>query len=176
MNLSETARLLGAIAAFDRRTVGDSDVIAWQSVLPDVPFDDALAAVRGWYGVNTDWMMPAHVRRMAEEIELKRRRAEAKWAPGQFGVPKDQAMPEISGPIIEDELPPAVSSLVAKAHIRAILPEGSREALMPRTVAWEREHKAYLRTRDAEPNPLYRPGGGRGYAADGVWVDEIAEG
>lgn len=28
---------------------------------------------------------------------------------------------------------------------------------MPRTVAWEREHAAFRRQQDAEPNPHYRP-------------------
>jgi len=43
------------------------------------------------------------------------------------------------------------------ARVRADLPEGSREALKPRTVAWEREHAAYARSQEGEPNPHYRP-------------------
>jgi hypothetical protein len=157
VNLSQTAKLLGAMAAFDRRTVGDMDVAAWQSVLDDVAFDDALLAVREWYADHTEWMMPAHVRRAVERMERERERAARAtgWAPGQAGVPKGRALPEITGPVDESVLTRPVRELLASMGVH--LPEGSREALMPRRVAWEREHRAYLRVRDGEPNPDYRP-------------------
>jgi len=157
VNLSQTAKLLGAMAAFDRRTVGDMDVAAWQSVLADIDFDDGLLAVREWYADNTEWMMPAHVRRATERMQQERERAARStgWAPGQAGVPKDQAMPEISGPVVERLLTRPVRELLRSMGVS--LPEGSREALMPRTVAWEREHAAYRRQQEAQPNPHYRP-------------------
>lgn len=155
MNLSETARLLSAMSAYDRRTIGDGDVIAWQAVLPDAAFEDCLEAVKQHYAEQTDWMMPAHVRRAVRDIE--RARQMSPWAPGQHGVPRDEAVPEVTpgGRLALSDLPAAVAELVAR--VRADLPEGSREALMPRTVAWEREHAAFLRTQSAEPNPHYRP-------------------
>lgn len=157
MNLSETADLLTAMAAFDRRTIGDGDVIAWQAILFDASFEDCLEAVKDHYAEHTEWMMPAHVRRLVRDI-IRQREAAARhtgWAPGQAGVPKDQALPEApSGERLAlSDLPAAVADLVAR--VRADLPEGSRETLMPRRVAWEREHAAYLRTRDAKPNPFY---------------------
>lgn len=157
MNLSETARLLGAMAAFDRRTVGDGDVIAWQAVLPDATFDDCLEAVKRHYAEHTEWMMPAHVRRLVRDITQEREviARHTGWAPGQAGVPKGEAMPEISGPIDESTITPSVRALLEAT--RAMLPEGSRETLMPRRVAWEREHASFVRTRDAEPNPHYKP-------------------
>lgn len=157
MNLSETADLLTAMSAFDRRTIGDGDVIAWQAVLPDAAFADALEAVKRYYAEHTEWMMPAHVRRLIRDI-IGEREAAARatgWAPGQAGVPKDQAMPEIAGPIEETALTPQVRALLDS--VRAMLPEGSREALMPRTVAWEKAHAAYRRAQNGEPNPHYRP-------------------
>jgi hypothetical protein len=101
--------------------------------------------------------MPAHIRRRVGAWKADQRRAERHtgWAAGQAGVPKDQIMPEISGPIAEGELTAPVRALLES--VRAMLPEGSREALMPRRVAWEEEHKAYRRQRDAQPNPHYRP-------------------
>ncbi len=157
MKLSETAEVLALVQSFNNRTVGEKDVIAWRSVLSDVDVADAEEAVRRYYAEETDWIMPAHVRRLVRDI-VREREVVAQatgWAPGQAGVPKDQAMPEVAGPVDENALTPSVRALLES--VRAMLPEGSREALMPRTVAWEREHAAFTRTRDAEPNPLYRP-------------------
>ena len=159
MNSSEVARLLGAASAFDRRTVGDADVVAWQAVLDDVPFADALEAVKRHYRDGEAWLMPVHVRRGAAEIARERERAARAtgWAPGQAGVPKDQALPSISSAAWTNvaDLSPEVQALVES--VRAFLPEGSREALMPRRVAWEREHAAWQRYQSAVPNPNYRP-------------------
>jgi hypothetical protein len=157
VNLSETADLLTAMSAFDRRTIGDGDVIAWQAVLSDASFGDCLEAVKRYYAENTEWMMPAHVRRLVRDIVSEREMAARAtgWAPGQAGVPRDQEMPQVtSGPIAE------VTQRLAQELIdqmRRKLPQGSREALMPRRVHWEKEHAAYRRQQDAQPNPHYRP-------------------
>ena len=157
MNLPETARLLTMIASFNNRTIGEADVIAWQSVLPDVPLADAEQAVRRHYAESVEWLMPAHVRRIVRDIHTERDALarHTGWAPGQAGIPKGQALPEISGPIAEGELTPEVRNLLAS--VRAMLPEGSRDALMPRTVAWEQEQAAYQRHLHAVPNAHYRP-------------------
>lgn len=159
MNLSETARLLGAMAAFDRRTVGDGDVIAWQAVLSDAPFDDCLEAVKRHYAEHTEWMMPAHVRRLVRDVVRERETAarDTGWAPGQYGVPREDAAPEVAavGRLSLSDLPAAVAEVIAR--VRTDLPEGSREALMPRRVEWERKHRGFVRQRRAEPNPHYRP-------------------
>jgi hypothetical protein len=163
VNLSETARLLTAIASFNNRTIGEADVEAWQSVLPDVELADAMEAVKRYYAESTDWMMPAHVRRLVRDIHGEREMAarHTGWAPGQAGVPKDQALPEVTtvGRLALEALSSEVADLIAQ--VRTMLPEGSREALMPRRVAWEREHKAYVRVRDSEPNPHYKPNAAR---------------
>jgi hypothetical protein len=155
VNLSETARLLSAMSAYDRRTIGDGDVIAWQAVLPDASFEDCLTAVKDYYAEQTEWMMPAHVRRLVRDIE--RARQVSKWAPGQHGVLREQAYPEITSGarLTMADLSPDVVDLLAQ--LRAALPEGSREALAPRTVAWEREQRGQQRQRAAEPNPHYKP-------------------
>lgn len=165
MNLSEAADLLTAMSAFDRRTIGDGDVIAWQAVLSDAPFADCLEAVKRHYAEQTEWMMPAHVRRLVRDIAGEREALarHTGWAPGQAGVPKDQAMPEVTAGgapgWLADAVQKAATSSAAAilAEVRRNLPEGSREALMPRRVAWEREHAAFIRQRDAGVNPHYRP-------------------
>lgn len=62
MNLSETATLLGFAAAFDRRTVGEADVRAWQMVLHDIDVEQARQAVAAHYADTRDWIMPADIR------------------------------------------------------------------------------------------------------------------
>lgn len=156
MNLPETARLLTMIAAFNNRTIGEADVIAWQSVLPDVPLEDAEEAVRRHYAENTEWLMPAHVRRLVRDIRTEREmtaRATG-WAPGQAGVPKDRPLPEITGRIADGDVSGEMRELIREL-LAERFPDASREKLMPRRVYWEREHRAY--TRVAEPNPRYRP-------------------
>lgn len=156
MNLTETTHALALVQAFDQRTVGEADVIAWQSVLADLDRDDVEAAVKRHYAEQTDRIMPAHIRRLVAQIELERRRAEAKWAPGQYGIPKDEPMPELIGRIREEDVPSDVLGFVQR--MKATLPEGDRAKLFPRQTYWEREQRAYLRSHSGARNPLYRPG------------------
>lgn len=61
MNRSETAVLLGIAAAYDQRTVGESDVMAWQELLGDVRAADAVQAVKDHYSTETRRVMPVDV-------------------------------------------------------------------------------------------------------------------
>jgi hypothetical protein len=72
MNAEETSRLLARCASYDRRKIGEADVLAWLQVLGDLRFADCDAAVIGHYTDSTDWIMPAHVRRRVLEIRNQR--------------------------------------------------------------------------------------------------------
>ena len=72
MNAEETGRVLAKCASYDRRKIGDADVIAWFQVLGDLPYDDCIAAVIGHYSDTTDWIMPAHVRRRVRDMRDQR--------------------------------------------------------------------------------------------------------
>ncbi|MFJ6215100.1 hypothetical protein ACIQGZ_17450 [Streptomyces sp. NPDC092296] len=79
MNPSEAATLLGHIAAFDRRTVGEVDARAWAAALHDLPLDrDALDAVARFFGTppkdpgGRRWIEPHHVRTMRTAIRAER--------------------------------------------------------------------------------------------------------
>lgn len=76
MELAEVALVLTKAAAYDRRTVGEADARAWHEVLGDVELVDALAAVARHYRDSTDWLMPAHLRRLATAHRTERRRVE----------------------------------------------------------------------------------------------------
>ena len=54
MSRSEVARLLAFCAAYDQRTIGEADVLAWAEALdspwvPNIDTDEAQAAVVAWY-------------------------------------------------------------------------------------------------------------------------------
>ena len=62
MTPDQTIDLLSVAAAFDRRTTGEADVIAWHAAIGDLDFADSRAAVIAHYQESRDWIMPADVR------------------------------------------------------------------------------------------------------------------
>jgi hypothetical protein len=150
MTPGETARVLSKAAAFDQRTIGEADVMAWHEALADLDASDALAAVSRHYADSEQRIMPVHVRRLATEINRDRRRA-LREAEERKAI---EAYRVEAGPLTDRS--EEIRNFVDR--VRGAIPEGSREALMPRAVAWEREHRAYVRQAEAEPNPAYDPG------------------
>lgn len=65
MNRAECAQLLTVIASYDRRTLGEADVISWHGAIGDLSFEECRDAAVKHYATQTDWLMPAHVRRLA---------------------------------------------------------------------------------------------------------------
>jgi hypothetical protein len=72
MNRADTAELLALCAAFDRRTVGKADVVAWQKLLAHYAYEDAEAAVNEHYSSEHRWIMPADVIRIVRRIRAQR--------------------------------------------------------------------------------------------------------
>ena len=81
MTPDETVDLLTVAAAFDQRTVGEGDAMAWHSVVGDLDFADAQRAVIGHYTDTTDRIMPAHVRRRVKAMRADRVAREIVAAP-----------------------------------------------------------------------------------------------
>lgn len=160
MNITETSNALALAQAFDNRTVGEVNVRAWHAVLGDLDAGRVMEAIRRHYGRTTDWLMPAHVRRIVGEIEQEQAKAGRRWAAGQAGVPADAPMPELeSGWAKAGFFGPDVQALIDEVRGRlAARYDNDRAKLFPRQAYWEREHRAYLRSHDGEPNPLYRLG------------------
>lgn len=75
MTPEETGKLLGICASFDRRTVGEADVIAWYRVLGDLPYPECEAAVVAHYAASREWIMPADIR---GPVKRARREAEGR--------------------------------------------------------------------------------------------------
>lgn len=62
MNRNHVIDVLTAVAAANRRTVGEGDVDVWQAVIGDLPKDDALQAVRDHLREQPGvWLEPGHV-------------------------------------------------------------------------------------------------------------------
>ena len=72
MTPSQTAELLAFCAAFDRRTLGKADVLAWHTVLEDLEFTEARDAVTQHYRTETRWIMPADIRATVRAIHRDR--------------------------------------------------------------------------------------------------------
>jgi len=73
MNAIETGDLLGLMAFYDNRILGDGDVVAWLQVIGDLDYADARAAVLAHYGgLATERMMPGHVRAGVRKIRADR--------------------------------------------------------------------------------------------------------
>lgn len=72
MTPPEVVDVLTAIASFDLRTVGQSDVVAWHAVIGDLDKALALEAVVIHHKTSTDRIKPAHVIGIARSIKRDR--------------------------------------------------------------------------------------------------------
>jgi hypothetical protein len=68
----ETADILTAIASFDLRTVGESDIVAWHAVIGELDKALALEAVVLHHKTNTERIKPAHLIGIAKQIRRER--------------------------------------------------------------------------------------------------------
>jgi len=146
MTPAETAKVLTKAAAYDLRTIGEADVLAWHEVLREYDFADAMEAVSRHYAEHTERLMPAHVRRIAQEIERDRRRAQRE-ALEQLALEAEQADPP------RRDRSDDVRRLIAE--LRDSLPDGDPDKL--RRPEWVEHDKRRAREATAEPNPLYDP-------------------
>lgn len=155
MNINETTKALALVQAFDNRTVGEVNVRAWHAILSDADAADVMEAIRLHYAERTDWIMPAHIRQSVRDIV--RAREISPWAPGQYGVKREEALPELpqGERLTADDISPSVVELLSQ--LRSALPEVDRARVFPRQAAWDREQRAFQRSQGGEPNPAYRP-------------------
>lgn len=116
MTPSQTAELLAFAAAFDRRTLGKADVLAWHTVLTDIDYEAAKQAVTAHYATETRWIMPADIRQA-----VRKQRADT--------------ANNIHGPGLPAEIPDADPDDV-RAYLTAVKEQRTRAAdgLQPRPV------------------------------------------
>lgn len=75
MTPEDVIDVLAKAAAFDQRTVGQADVLAWHEILHRIERDDALDAVAKHYAESRERLMPADVVRLGRIARLDRERA-----------------------------------------------------------------------------------------------------
>ena len=75
MTPAAAADLLALAAAFDRRTIGKADAVAWADALHDLAPADCAEAIRAHFRDSTDYLMPAHVRQGVKRIRADRIRS-----------------------------------------------------------------------------------------------------
>lgn len=91
MNRSQTAALLAMCAAYDQRTIGETDVAAWHAALDDINAEDARRAVIGHYREQTQRIMPADIRRGVRRVRDARLTAASPAQPPPGLDPDDVA-------------------------------------------------------------------------------------
>lgn len=90
MNRAEVAAVLSLCSAFDSRTIGEADVLAWHEILGHVPFADARVAVTQHYAAESKRAMPADV--LAGVRRIRRDRLDGADATfTMIGDPDDEA-------------------------------------------------------------------------------------
>jgi hypothetical protein len=72
MTPAETAKLLAFAAAYDQRTIGETDVLAWHYIIGHRQLADALEAVKQYYAKHRERIMPADVNKLCREIGNER--------------------------------------------------------------------------------------------------------
>lgn len=151
MTPDETALVLTKASAFDQRTIGESDVMAWHSVLGDIPIGDALEAVSNHYRESTSRLWPADVRRLAAEIDHKRRgRARAAQLAPPPALPSAPADPDRVKALVREVVAalPIVDSdrIRERARLRAARERGRPEPQ-------RRKEKKRLTGKETWPDP-----------------------
>jgi hypothetical protein len=150
MNIEQTANVLAKAAAIDNRNQSDAAILAWHEIIGDLDYRDALNAVAQHRRESDAYLMPVHIRRIAEKLRTERqdreRRDEQHLALEAYAA--------TAGPLTDRSA--EIRAFVGQ--VRDVLPDGDLEALAPRHEHWRREHHAYQRQLAAEPNPDFNPG------------------
>lgn len=93
MTPEEVVDVLMKAAAFDQRTIGQADVLAWHEVIGRIDREDALTAVTRHYTESRDRIMPADVVRLVRVIREERQRPErheVRELPGRYEPDADR--------------------------------------------------------------------------------------
>lgn len=121
MNKFEVSRVLGKCAAYDKRTVGDADILAWHEILEYVDYTDGLDAVTRHYRQTRDFAMPADILTHAKLAKADRQRRERQQPAARLALPPSKFTPEAeraAAPAFERtaELRTAARAKVAQAQ------------------------------------------------------------
>lgn len=147
MNITQVGEVLAKAAAYDRRTIGKADALAWYEALSDLDVDACLAAVAAHYRGSTEWLMPAHIRRHVDEARHKA----ALKAEAQAAYERSRTL-ELTAVAHPGQRSPETEAAIAQ--VRAMLPPGHPLAF--RRDEWVDVDRRRRSRVDDEPNPLFR--------------------
>jgi hypothetical protein len=68
----DIGEVLAVAAAFDNRTVGTTDIVAWHKVIGHLSLEEARAAVYAHYADTADRLMPTHILSRVKKIHAAR--------------------------------------------------------------------------------------------------------
>lgn len=131
MTPADTAKVLAKMSAFDQRTIGEADVVAWHEVIGGFNLQDCLEAVTLHYRETSQRAMPADIRKLAMGIRDRRKSLEAKAALDPAPAPRRS--PEVEALIREvaEKLPKVefddINDIQARAIARARRERRERE-------------------------------------------------
>ena len=183
MNAVEIGTVLAKAAAFDRRKVGEADILAWLEAIGDLGYADALAAVTRHFRDSTEYLQPAHIRQHVEEIDRDRRRAAREHREDQAKEAERLAIEAAPRTDRSRELAEAIREVVAKVET----PDAALERA--KLVARQMKGRPVIppkvkrtETVDRRKRPEYGPPQDEGvaqlarqYLADGHRPDDLSE-
>ncbi|AGW41724.1 coproporphyrinogen III oxidase [Leifsonia xyli subsp. cynodontis DSM 46306] len=82
MNIDETAKVLAKIQLGDNRQITSLVIQEWHDTIGDLPYTDAVEAVRMHRRDTIAYLMPAHIRANARVLQHRRERAQRIARPG----------------------------------------------------------------------------------------------
>lgn len=94
MTPQQIGAVLAKCAAYDRRTVGETDIHAWTEALDGITYAEALEAIKRHYRIDTGWAMPGHIRAIVHGIREDNRRHQkhpVRALPSRFEAGPDAA-------------------------------------------------------------------------------------
>lgn len=176
MTPGDTARVLAKAAAFDSRSIGDTDVAVWHEILGHLELQDALAAVTAHYREQTRRAMPADIRQLA--IAHRDRRKEGQHLALPAGPTVRDRSPEVAALVqqVADNLPRPDLHERARARARQERGRPSKQLTQPPPKKSRKPPKDYPPPVDADGREIKEVAGQvRRYLRDGHDPADVAD-
>jgi hypothetical protein len=174
----DVIEVLAKCSAYDQRTVGEVDVMAWHEVLARMELTDALEAVRRHYSESSARAMPADILRNARVARDERERQAKQLARSEvLALPSRFEPDEIRDERVKRGVAEVVAALPVVPETERIHQKALKRVLAERGRP-QRESKPPKRKGKGKPIPPLTDevaAIARRYLADGYEPDEVAE-
>lgn len=138
VNRTEVKALLTFAALYDRRPVGDADVVAWLPLMMDISFEDGQTAIMQHHQETRDWLTPHDVIRRVQ-AHRNRRIADSDFAyvPSDPDEPPEAYLPRLRAQLaaVADGQPLPIQAQALKARpMKELISGMSRTATLPKEI------------------------------------------